>query len=215
MDQIKLQLKPLMDSMGLGAKELAIVVALALALVAYTVNCKSGPATGFHLVGRDWSSALGGGASTRKVLDPVEWRGFKLESIEKLSPNTAKWVRSTASAPSMILCRLWSYHADCRYRFHLPRPTDCLGLPIGQHISVAAEIEGKQIVRSYTPTTLDDDKGHFDLVVKVSYLSRYSVAGDFKSQNLYRSLRPDIRKRQHLDVPLQAQARTRSQDQRP
>jgi len=29
------------------------------------------------------------------------------------------------------------------------------------------EIEGKNIVRSYTPTTLDDDKGHFDLVVKV------------------------------------------------
>jgi hypothetical protein len=53
MDQIKLQLKPLIDTMGLGAKELAIVVALALALVAYTVNCKSGPVTGFHLVGRD------------------------------------------------------------------------------------------------------------------------------------------------------------------
>lgn len=54
-----------------------------------------------------------------------------------------------------------------RYRFALPRASDSLGLPIGQHISVAAEINGKQVVRSYTPTTLDDDKGHFDLVVKV------------------------------------------------
>jgi len=61
-------------------------------------------------------------------------------------------------------------NAESRYRFALPKPTDCLGLPIGQHISVCAEIEGKNIVRSYTPTTLDDDKGHFDLVVKVSTL---------------------------------------------
>ena len=32
-----------------------------------------------------------------------------------------------------------------------------------------AEIDGKQVVRSYTPTTLDDDKGHFELVVKVRH----------------------------------------------
>ena len=44
--------------------------------------------------------------------------------------------------------------------------TDVLGLPIGQHISVQAEINGKQVMRSYTPTSSDDDKGHFDLVVK-------------------------------------------------
>jgi cytochrome-b5 reductase len=55
-----------------------------------------------------------------------------------------------------------------RYRFELPHPNDTLGLPIGQHISVMAEIDGKQHVRSYTPTTLEEDKGHFDLVVKVS-----------------------------------------------
>jgi cytochrome-b5 reductase len=31
-----------------------------------------------------------------------------------------------------------------------------------------AELDGKQVMRSYTPTTLEEDKGHFDLVVKVS-----------------------------------------------
>ncbi len=36
-----------------------------------------------------------------------------------------------------------------------------------QHISVAADIEGKRVIRSYTPTSSDDDLGHFDLVVKV------------------------------------------------
>ncbi|RCH78097.1 NADH-cytochrome b5 reductase, partial [Rhizopus azygosporus] len=41
-----------------------------------------------------------------------------------------------------------------------------LGLPIGQHVSVMAEINGKQVSRSYTPTSSDDDRGHFDLLVK-------------------------------------------------
>jgi cytochrome-b5 reductase len=49
----------------------------------------------------------------------------------------------------------------------LPNKEDVLGLPIGQHISIMAEINGKQISRSYTPTSLDEDKGHFDLLIKV------------------------------------------------
>lgn len=53
------------------------------------------------------------------------------------------------------------------YRFKLPYPEDILGLPIGQHITVAAEINGKEITRSYTPTSSDDDRGHFDLLIKV------------------------------------------------
>lgn len=53
------------------------------------------------------------------------------------------------------------------YRFALPRKDASLGLPIGQHVSVMAEINGKQISRSYTPTTSDDDLGHFDLLIKV------------------------------------------------
>jgi hypothetical protein len=56
----------------------------------------------------------------------------------------------------------------CRYRFGLPNKDDVLGLPIGQHISIMAEINGKQISRSYTPTSLDEDKGHFDLLIKVN-----------------------------------------------
>jgi cytochrome-b5 reductase len=54
------------------------------------------------------------------------------------------------------------------YRFALPHPNDVLGLPIGQHISVQAVINGKDIMRSYTPTSSDDDLGHFDLMIKAS-----------------------------------------------
>lgn len=81
-------------------------------------------------------------SSSRTVLDKDIFREFPLVQRTAISHNTAM------------------------YRFGLPRPTDTLGLPIGQHISIAANIDGKEIVRSYTPTSGDDDKGHFDLVIK-------------------------------------------------
>lgn len=54
------------------------------------------------------------------------------------------------------------------YRFSLPRPNDILGLPIGQHMSIAATIEGqpREVVRSYTPISSDVDPGYVDLLIK-------------------------------------------------
>lgn len=56
------------------------------------------------------------------------------------------------------------------YRFNLPNSTDILGLPIGQHMSVAAtlQVEGqpKEVVRSYTPISSDENPGYFDLLIK-------------------------------------------------
>jgi cytochrome-b5 reductase len=56
-----------------------------------------------------------------------------------------------------------------RYRFKLPRPNDYLGLPIGQHITICAQIGDKEIQRSYTPISSDEDRGHFDLMIKVRF----------------------------------------------
>jgi len=53
------------------------------------------------------------------------------------------------------------------FRFALPKPNDVLGLPIGQHLSLKIVVDGKDVYRSYTPVSSDDDLGHFDLVVKV------------------------------------------------
>lgn len=92
------------------------------------------------------------GSKRKPVLDPKQWQEFPLKEKIVISPNTAL------------------------YRFALPHPQDVLGLPIGQHISVSAEINGKDIMRSYTPTSSDEDLGHFDLLIK-SYekgnISRY------------------------------------------
>lgn len=78
-----------------------------------------------------------------------------------------------AHAPSPLStgCTNLTLPVPCSYRFALPHPDDVLGLPIGQHVSVSAEINGKEIMRSYTPTSSDDDLGHFDLLVKVRFRS--------------------------------------------
>jgi cytochrome-b5 reductase len=62
-------------------------------------------------------------------------------------------------------------HNVAIYRFALPSPTAILGLPIGQHISIGADLpqpdgSTKEIVRSYTPISGDYEPGHFDLLVK-------------------------------------------------
>ncbi|KAJ5777577.1 NADH-cytochrome b5 reductase 1 [Penicillium odoratum] len=87
---------------------------------------------------------LGGSSKPRKVLIPDQFQDFELKEINNISHNVAI------------------------YRFALPRPTDILGLPIGQHISLAATIAGqpKEVVRSYTPISSDNEAGYFDLLVK-------------------------------------------------
>ncbi|GJJ72619.1 cytochrome-b5 reductase [Entomortierella parvispora] len=75
-------------------------------------------------------------------LDPKEYRKFTLVDKVVCSPNTAM------------------------YKFALPNEDDVLNLPIGQHVSIMANINGKEISRSYTPTSGSDDIGHFVLCIK-------------------------------------------------
>lgn len=80
------------------------------------------------------------------ALDPEEWRAFPLIEIESIS------------------------HDVKRFRFGLPSPNHRLGLPIGQHISLKyTDSQGKEVQRSYTPTSSDDDLGVVDFVVKVYF----------------------------------------------
>ncbi|PWI69175.1 hypothetical protein PCL_01560 [Purpureocillium lilacinum] len=57
------------------------------------------------------------------------------------------------------------------YRFELPTTQSILGLPIGQHISIGASVKqpdgsSKEVVRSYTPISGDEQPGSFDLLIK-------------------------------------------------
>lgn len=89
---------------------------------------------------------------TTKVLDPNKFQDFPISEKTITSHNTAI------------------------YRFKLPTPNSILGLPIGQHISLAAKldvkdpktekVENKEVVRSYTPISSDVHPGYFDLMIK-------------------------------------------------
>ncbi|KAK5079263.1 NADH-cytochrome b5 reductase [Lithohypha guttulata] len=75
-------------------------------------------------------------------LKPAEFQNLPLSQITKTSHNTKI------------------------YRFALPNPQQVLGLPIGQHISIAAELDGKEVARSYTPISSDEDLGYVDFMIK-------------------------------------------------
>ncbi|KAF7831553.1 NADH--cytochrome b5 reductase 1-like [Senna tora] len=77
-------------------------------------------------------------------LDPENFKPFKLVKRTQISHNVAK------------------------FRFSLPTPDSVLGLPIGQHISCRGKDSlGEEVIKPYTPTTLDTDLGYFELVIKM------------------------------------------------
>ncbi|WOK95913.1 NADH--cytochrome b5 reductase 1 [Canna indica] len=84
-------------------------------------------------------------------LDPENFKDFKLVEKKQLSHNVAK------------------------FRFALPTSTSELGLPIGQHISCRGkDAAGEEVIKPYTPTTLDSDLGCFELVIKMYPQGRMS-----------------------------------------
>lgn len=82
-------------------------------------------------------------ATNVPVLDPRVYRTLPLVNKEKLS------------------------HDSYRFVFALPKKTDSVGIPTGQHVSIRAKINGAVVSRSYTPTSNNSDLGRLELVVKV------------------------------------------------
>ena len=60
-------------------------------------------------------------------------------------------------------------HDTRRFRFALQSPEHILGLPVGNHMLLAGRVDGKLVMRAYTPTSSNDDVGYFDLVIKVYF----------------------------------------------
>ncbi|KAI9190106.1 NADH-cytochrome b5 reductase [Blastocladiella emersonii ATCC 22665] len=125
---------------NLGVLGLAgLVGAVFLASPEHTTLAAAGAVVGSVLL---FVLAGTGSSKVKVALSTEEWRDFPLISKEQLSPNTAI------------------------YRFKLQTPDTILGLPIGQHVSIKARIGDKDVQRSYTPVSSDDDKGIIDLLVK-------------------------------------------------
>ncbi|KAF3036638.1 hypothetical protein E8E11_004364 [Didymella keratinophila] len=58
-------------------------------------------------------------------------------------------------------------HDTIRFVFSLPHENSVLGLPTGQHIAIRHEVDGKQVARSYTPTSSNKDTGRLELTIKI------------------------------------------------
>ncbi|KAG2205102.1 hypothetical protein INT47_002196 [Mucor saturninus] len=80
------------------------------------------------------------------AFSPSEFRPFTLEKIERVNHNVSL------------------------FRFKLPNPTDVAGLPTASCVVFRSDItkEGKteQVIRPYTPTSLEKTQGHVDFVIK-------------------------------------------------
>ena len=86
-----------------------------------------------------------GKAKAPVALCPTEKRPFKLIKKEIVSHDTRK------------------------FTFELPSPDHILGLPVGNHMYLSATINGELVIRPYTPVTSDDERGYFELVIKVYF----------------------------------------------
>jgi cytochrome-b5 reductase len=59
-------------------------------------------------------------------------------------------------------------HDVRRMRFALQSPNHIVGLPVGRHIALKfTNEEGKEVQRSYTPVSSDDDLGFVEFMIKV------------------------------------------------
>ncbi|KAJ5118487.1 Cytochrome b5 [Penicillium atrosanguineum] len=79
---------------------------------------------------------------TRGFLEPQNYQRIPLVEKDQLSSNTFRFV------------------------FALPNANSVLGLPIGQHVAIRANIDGTTVTRSYTPTSNNLDRGRIELVIK-------------------------------------------------
>lgn len=98
----------------------------------------------------------------RGLLDPVTYSHLPLKAKVMLSANVY------------------------RFTFTLPTTETVLGLPIGQHVAIKAELDGESVSRSYTPVSNNADRGVLELVIKVypdgkltnSYLKELQVGDE-------------------------------------
>lgn len=71
------------------------------------------------------------------------------------------------AVPLTLLARKTLTHDTDMFTFKLPTPEHVLGLPTGQHVHLQTEVDGKKLVRVYTPVSSDDDKGIMEMVIKL------------------------------------------------
>jgi len=69
------------------------------------------------------------------------------------------------------------------FRFEIPENEE-LGISVGKHVKAHAIVAGKEISRNYTPVSTVDERGYFDLVIKVYFPNDEFPSGGLMSQQM-------------------------------
>lgn len=92
--------------------------------------------------GMSWMSTSVQCDGAKIALNSKEWRTFRVGEVEQVTSNVT------------------------RIRFDLPSEEHEMGLSVASCLMARADIDGKMVARPYTPTSMNEDKGHMELVVK-------------------------------------------------
>ncbi|KAG9403652.1 NADH-cytochrome b5 reductase [Aphanomyces cochlioides] len=118
-------------------------------------------------------------ATSEHALSPNEWRSFRVTSNEFLTHDTRK------------------------IRLEFPEPDQTSGMTTASFILTRANLNGKPVVRPYTPTSANSEKGYMELIVKgypTGAMSKYLVelkegdSVDVKGPNIKFTYKPSSRK---------------------
>lgn len=108
----------------------------------------------------------GSGVKASKSFADVS-KGLQREQQQTDAPaaDDGKVLSASVFRPFQVLKVTQISHNTKLIRFELPADKS-LGLTIGRHITLRAEVDGAKVMRAYTPTSRIDQTGYFDLLIK-------------------------------------------------
>lgn len=124
-----------------------LISALCIILIPFLLKTNSSDSGGDVSVGlrremaKSSTESLSSLANDDRVVHPIHFKQFR------------------------VLKRTQESHNTVRITLDIPGDKD-LGLKIGRHVSVKADIAGNKVIRAYTPVSRIDQKGSFEICVK-------------------------------------------------
>ncbi|XP_071731200.1 nitrate reductase [NADH]-like [Rutidosis leptorrhynchoides] len=92
-----------------------------------------------------------------------------LATIKEIVPTRNIALIPREKIPCKLVAKTSLSHDVRLFRFALPSSDQVLGLPVGKHVFLCANIDDKLCMRAYTPTSTIDEVGYFELLVKIYF----------------------------------------------
>ncbi|XP_010544388.1 PREDICTED: nitrate reductase [NADH] 2 [Tarenaya hassleriana] len=116
--------------------------------------------TGYSSDSSSPNNSVHGASNTLSLLAPIR---------ETAPVRNVALVNPRVKVPVKLVEKTSISHDVRLFRFAFPAQDMVLGLPVGKHIFLCANIDDKLCLRAYTPTSTVDVVGYFDLVVKIYF----------------------------------------------